>query len=138
MAQDGSEGIWESINYGKFISKFWSNIISYTWGLERIKTKLLRQKKSLLFNQICLNEEMLPKNTHTHTSTHTHAYKCMYLCLYVGFFLTASEKAREKARQKLLKNTASSIEQFLEATSHTTAVVRPPNALPENHSKLDQ
>ena len=33
---------------------------------------------SILFNEICINEEMLPKYTrafaHTHTHTHTHKY----------------------------------------------------------------
>ena len=29
---------------------------------------------SIMFNEICINEEMLPKYTHTHTHTHTHIY----------------------------------------------------------------
>ena len=40
-----------------------------------------------MFNEICINEEMLPKYTHTHTHTHIYIYiyiyihKCVYLYL---------------------------------------------------------
>ena len=32
-----------------------------------------------MFNEICINEEMLPKYTHTHTHTHTHIYIYIYV-----------------------------------------------------------
>ena len=35
--------------------------------LENTYTKICRQNISILFNEICINEEMLPKYTHTHT-----------------------------------------------------------------------
>ena len=68
MAQDGSESIWEPINYRKFISQFWPDIITSIWQLEQIKIKICGQKTSIQFNQISLNKEML------HTCTHTYMY----------------------------------------------------------------
>ena len=44
---------------------------------ERILIKLFRQNVSLLFNQTCLNERLLPNHTHTHT--HTHIYIHIYI-----------------------------------------------------------
>ena len=35
---------------------------------------LYRQNVSLLFNQTCLNELLLPNHTHTHTHTHIYIY----------------------------------------------------------------
>ena len=46
---------------------------------------------SIMFNEICINEEMLPKYTRTHTHTHTYIYiyiyiyvcVCVCVCVYV-------------------------------------------------------
>ena len=38
MVLDGSESTWEPINYGRFISQFWLDIIPSMWWLERMKT----------------------------------------------------------------------------------------------------
>ena len=43
------------IYYGKFISQFQLDIIMSIRWLDRIKIKICRQKKSILFTQICLN-----------------------------------------------------------------------------------
>ena len=52
VAQDGSESTWELINYERFINQFQPDIITYIWGLKRIKTKICRQKMSILFGQL--------------------------------------------------------------------------------------
>ena len=37
---------------------------------------------SIIFNHVCINEEMLPKYTHTHT--HTHIYIYIYIYIYIS------------------------------------------------------
>ena len=54
-----------SPNYRRFISHFRMDIITSIRRLERIKTKIWRQKMFILFYQICL-EEMLPKYIYEH------------------------------------------------------------------------
>ena len=49
---------------------------------ERIQKKICRHKMSIMFNEICINEEMLPKYTHTHTHTHTYIYIYIYIYIY--------------------------------------------------------
>ena len=64
MAQSRAESTWEITNYGRFINQFLPNIIRSIRQFERINKKIYRQKKSSMFNQICINEEMLPKYTY--------------------------------------------------------------------------
>ena len=71
MAQDWAESTWEIINYGRFINQFPPDIIKSIWQLKRINKKLCRQKLSIMFNQICISEEMLP------------IYIDIYVCMYV-------------------------------------------------------
>ena len=70
MAYEGSEDARD--NFGKFICQFQPEILTFISKLERILIKLYRQNLSLLFNETCLNELLLPKYKHTHTHTHTH------------------------------------------------------------------
>ena len=55
-----TESTWEITNYGRFINQFPSNIIRSIRQFERINKKICKQKMSIMFNQICINEEMLP------------------------------------------------------------------------------
>ena len=64
MAQSLAESTWEINNYGKYINQFLPNIIKSSWQYERINKKICRQKMSIWFNKICINEEMLPKYTY--------------------------------------------------------------------------
>ena len=66
------------INYGRFINQFSPDIIKSMKRLERINTKMCRQRMFILFNEICINEEM-PKYTHTHTHTHMYIYIYIYI-----------------------------------------------------------
>ena len=54
-----SESTWEINNYGRYINQFPSNIIKSIRHYERINKKICRQKLSIMFNEICINEEML-------------------------------------------------------------------------------
>ena len=53
--------------------------------LERILIKLYRQNVSLLLNQTCLDEVLLPNyaSTHTNTLTHTRTYIHIYIYIYI-------------------------------------------------------
>ena len=63
--------------FGKFIHQFQPETKTLIWKLERILIKSYRQNVSLLFNQTCLYEKLLP-NTHTHT----HIYIYIYIYIY--------------------------------------------------------
>ena len=63
MTQDWAESTQEPTNYESFISQFPLDTIKSMWQHERIYTKMCRQKMSISFNEICINEEMLPKYT---------------------------------------------------------------------------
>ena len=60
MVQNWAESTWEITNYGRFINQFPPNIIRSIQQFERVNKKICRQKMSIMFNQICINEEMLP------------------------------------------------------------------------------
>ena len=69
MAQSREESTWDIYNYRKYINQFPPNTIKAIRQYERINKKICRQKMSIMFNEICINEEMLPKYT----------YKYMYI-----------------------------------------------------------
>ena len=52
-------------NFGKFIYLFQPETKTLIRKLERILITSYRQNVSLLFNQTCLNERLLPNYTHT-------------------------------------------------------------------------
>ena len=83
MAQSRTESTRDTYNYGQYINQFPPNTIKAIRQYERIQKKLCRQKMSIMFNEICINEEMLPKYTHTHTHTHTHIYIYIYIYIYI-------------------------------------------------------
>ena len=66
---DISSTINISSNYGRYINQFPLNIIRSIRQHERINKKICRQKMSIIFNEICINEETLSKYTYTLTST---------------------------------------------------------------------
>ena len=66
MVQDRAESTWLTISYGSFISQFTPNTIKSIRQLETKYIRICRQNRSILFNEICANEEMLPKYKHTY------------------------------------------------------------------------
>ena len=80
MAQSRAESTWDIYNYGKYINQFAPNRIKSIRQYQRINKKICRHKMSIMFNEICINEEMLPKYTHTHTHTHIYIYIYIYVC----------------------------------------------------------
>ena len=47
-------------NYGQYLNQFPPNTIKVIREFERIQKKICRHKMSIMFNKICINEEMLP------------------------------------------------------------------------------
>ena len=61
MAHERVQNAWD--NFCKFLHLFQPETKTLTRKLERILIKLYRQNVSLLFNQTCLNERLLPNET---------------------------------------------------------------------------
>ena len=60
MAQSRAESTRDIYNYGQYMNQFPPNTIKAIREYERIQKKICRQKMSIMFNEICINEEMLP------------------------------------------------------------------------------
>ena len=74
MAQIWAESTWETTNYGRVIKQFPSNIIRSTRQFKRINKKICKQKMSIMFNQIYINEEMLPKYIYIYIYIYNNGY----------------------------------------------------------------
>ena len=64
MAQSRAERTRDTYNYGQCINQFPPNTIKVIREFERIQKKICRHKMSIMFNEICINEDMLPKYTY--------------------------------------------------------------------------
>ena len=64
MAQSRAESTRDTYNYGQYLKQFPPNTIKVIREFERIQKRICRHKMSIMFNEICINEEMLPKYTH--------------------------------------------------------------------------
>ena len=60
MAQSRAESTRDTYNYGQYINQFPPNTIKVIREFEQIQKKICRHKMSIMFNEICINEEMLP------------------------------------------------------------------------------
>ena len=87
-------------NLGKYIYQFQSETKTLIRKLERILNKLYRQNLSLLFNEICLNERLLPNHIHTHTHTHTHIRIYIYIYMEVNNIIK-SDNIKKKGKQSI-------------------------------------
>ena len=79
MAQSRAESTRDTYNYGKYLNQFPPNTIKVIREFERIQKKICRHKMSIMFNEICINEEMLPKYTYIYI----YIYICIYVCVCV-------------------------------------------------------
>ena len=85
IAQSRAESTGDIYNYGKYINQFPSNTIKAIRKYETIQKKICRRKMSIMFNEICINEEMLP------IYIYIYIYICVCVCVCVcgcilGFF----------------------------------------------------
>ena len=60
MAQSRAESTRDTYNYGQYTNQFPLNTIKVIQEFERIQKKICRHKMSIMLNEICINEEMLP------------------------------------------------------------------------------
>ena len=81
MAQSRAESTRDTRNYGQYINQFPQNTIKVIREFERIQKKICRHNMSIMFNEICINEEMLPKYTYIYI------YIYIYMCVYIRIFL---------------------------------------------------
>ena len=73
MAQSRAESTGDTYNYGQYLNQFPPNTIKVIREFERIQKKICRHKMSIMFNEICINEEMLSK--------YTYIYVCVCVCV---------------------------------------------------------
>ena len=66
MAQSRTESSRDKYNYGQYKNQFPPNTIKVIREFERIQKKICRHKMSIMFNEIYINEEMLPKYTYVY------------------------------------------------------------------------
>ena len=81
MAQSLAESTRDTYNYGQYLNQFPPNTIKVIREFERIQKKICRHKMSIMFNEICINEEMLPKYTYIYIYIYIGIYVCV--CVYV-------------------------------------------------------
>ena len=72
MAQSRAESTRDTYNYEQYLNQFPPNTIKVIQEFERIQKKICRHKISIMFNEICINEEMLP------------IYIYLYIYIYVS------------------------------------------------------
>ena len=85
MAQSRAESTRDTYNYGQYINQFPQNTIKVIQEFERIQKKICRHKMSIIFNEICINEEMLPKYTYIYIYIYT--YISTYINIYVYIYI---------------------------------------------------
>ena len=81
MAQSRAESTRDTYNYGQYINQFPPNTIKVIRQFERIQKKICRHIMSIMFNETCINEEMLPKYTYINI------YTCMYIYIYIYIYI---------------------------------------------------
>ena len=80
MAQSQAESTRDTYDYRQCINQFSLNMIKAIREYEWIQKKICRQKMSM-FNEICINEEMLPKYMNKGDKTNRNIFFFMLLIL---------------------------------------------------------
>ena len=84
-AQSRAESTRDTYNYGQYINQFPQNTIKVIREFERIQKKICRHKMSIMFNEICINEEMLPKYLYIYIYLYTYIY--IYICIFIYIYV---------------------------------------------------
>ena len=69
----------DTYNYGQYLNQFPPNAIKVIREFERIQKRICRHEMSIMFNEICINEEMLPKYTYIYI----YICVCVYIYIYI-------------------------------------------------------
>ena len=80
MAQSRAESTWDTYNYGQNLNQLPPNTIKVIREFERIQKKIRRHKMSIMFNEICINEEML----HIYIYIYIYIYRYIYIYKIIG------------------------------------------------------
>ena len=80
MAQSQAESTRDTCNYGQYLNQFPLNTIKVIREFGRTQKKICRHKMSIMFNEICINEEMLPKYTYIHIY--------IYIYIYINYLIS--------------------------------------------------
>ena len=113
MAQRRAESTWDINNHGKYINQFPPNTIKSMWQYERINKKICRQKMSIMFNEICINEEMQPKYTYIYLYIYIYVCVCLKNDIgdvyggYILLILLHNQIDRKNLISKILKRVSS-------------------------------
>ena len=83
MAQSRAESTRDTYNYRQYINQFPPNTIKVIQEFERVQKKICRHKMSIMFNEICINEEMLPKYTYLNIYIYIYIYAYVYVYMYM-------------------------------------------------------
>ena len=74
-----SESTRDTYNYGQYLNQFPPNTIKVIREFERIQKRICRHKISIMFNEICINEEMVPKYTYIYIYIYIYTHsKCHF------------------------------------------------------------
>ena len=84
LLQSPAESTRDTYNYGQYLNQFPPNTIKVIREFERIQKKICRHKMSIMFNEICINEQMRPK--------YTYIYIYIYIYIYNGVHLFSSKR----------------------------------------------
>ena len=85
MAQSRAESTRDTYNYGQYLNQFPPYTIKVIREFERIQKRICRHKMSIMFNEICINEEMLPKYTYIYI--YIYVCVCVCVCMYVYIYM---------------------------------------------------
>ena len=73
----------DELNMGRFFHHLDLNIRKERRGLERLKMKIIRKIYPVVYNKACLNNNLLPKYTHTYIHTYIHINFHIYIYIYI-------------------------------------------------------
>ena len=85
MVHGRAESTRDTYNYGQYINQFPPNTIKVIREFERIQKKICRHKMSIMFNEISINEEMLPKYTYIYIYIYIYI-RSVYELQYIHIF----------------------------------------------------
>ena len=94
MAQSRAESTRDTYNYGQYLNQFPPNTIKVIREFDRIQKRICRHNMSIIFNEICINEEMLPKYTHIYIYIYIYIYMLRCQCCN-GYRLKKSTRCYE-------------------------------------------
>ena len=126
MAQSRAESTRDTYNYGQYLNQFPPNTIKVIREFEQIQKKICRHKMSIMFNEICINEEMLP------------IYIYIYIYIWGGICLPNSTNEQDVTQGQFFKRSLTCPVSWvcrIHRPHLCTGVIPPPNECPGYDTK---